>query len=177
MQLLPEKLVTRDQQEILSLLCKVHELEIENVEMQSSIQLRNFDLRRRDLALSRFERHRNLADEIISHQRVLITDNNIDTGRELDDLYSAYRRESEDVFFDRTTLALPDIAAHKVPLPALSNGGGATGVGGGGDDKEKRGKELWAKPRSVTSAHAKVGDCVPVTRVLRTSLQACVDIR
>ncbi len=135
---------------MLSLLCKVHELEIENVEMQSSIQLRNFDLRRRDLALSRFERHRNLADEIISYQRLLITDNHIETGGELDTLYDAYHREVEDVFFDRNTLALPDIAAHKVQTQAPVGGGG-------GEDRDRKGKEIWAKPRSVTSANNKVG--------------------
>lgn len=97
----------------------MHELEIENVEMQSSIQLRNFDLRRRDLALGRFEHHRNLADEIIQHQRVLITNHDVTPGSDLDRLYAAYRSEAEDVYFDRTTLALPDIAAHKVIIILL----------------------------------------------------------
>ena len=72
LQLLPNKMSSTEQKEILNLLCKVHELEIENMQMQSSCLLRNFELRKKDMQVAKMEQHRLLCDEIIQQQRVLI---------------------------------------------------------------------------------------------------------
>lgn len=50
---LPRKVNSEEQKEILHLLCKVHELEIENMEMQSACLLWNFDSRRKDMVISK----------------------------------------------------------------------------------------------------------------------------
>lgn len=77
LQLLPKKVTREEQQEILSLLCKVHELEIENMEMQSSCMLRNFELRKKDLVVVKYEQHRTLCNEIIQQQRALMDENKV----------------------------------------------------------------------------------------------------
>lgn len=57
---------------MLSLLCRVHELEVENTEMQSHALLRDGALRHRREAVRRLEQHRSLCDEIIQGQRQVI---------------------------------------------------------------------------------------------------------
>lgn len=57
---------------MLSLLCRVHELEVENTEMQSHARLRDGALRHRREAVRRLEQHRSLCDEIIQGQRQII---------------------------------------------------------------------------------------------------------
>lgn len=51
---------------------QVHELEIQKVEMQSEALLKEHELRRRDLVIMRYDRQRNLCDQIISRQRQII---------------------------------------------------------------------------------------------------------
>lgn len=57
---------------MLSLLCRVHELEVDNTAMQSHALLREGALRHRREALRRLEQHRALCDEIIQGQRQII---------------------------------------------------------------------------------------------------------
>lgn len=57
---------------MLSLLCRVHELEVENTEMQSHALLRDGALRHRREAVRRLEQHRSLCEEIIQGQRQVI---------------------------------------------------------------------------------------------------------
>ena len=57
---------------MLSLLCKVHELEIEKVEMQSNALLKEHEVKRRDLLILKYDKQRMLCDEIIQRQRQLI---------------------------------------------------------------------------------------------------------
>jgi kinesin family protein 18/19 len=72
-QVLPKKINRDEEREILSLLCRVHELEIENTEMESLVFLKDHELRKKDLQITRYQQRRNLCDEIIHQQRVLIT--------------------------------------------------------------------------------------------------------
>lgn len=69
---LPRRIGSEEQRELLSLLCRVHELEVENTEMQSHALLRDGALRHRREALRRLEQHRSLCDEIIQGQRQII---------------------------------------------------------------------------------------------------------
>ena len=69
---MPRRISTDEEREILSLLCKVHELEIEKVEMQSEAVLKEHEVKRRDLLILKYDKQRALTDEIIQRQRKLI---------------------------------------------------------------------------------------------------------
>lgn len=69
---LPRRIGSEEQRQVLSLLCRVHELEVENTEMQSHALLRDGALRHRREAVRRLEQHRSLCDEIIQGQRQVI---------------------------------------------------------------------------------------------------------
>lgn len=71
-ELLPKKISSEENREILGLLCKVHELEITNAELQSNSLLRENLLRQKDLEMNKFESRQRLCDEIIQMQRVVI---------------------------------------------------------------------------------------------------------
>ncbi|XP_071106113.1 kinesin-like protein KIF19 [Haliotis cracherodii] len=95
-EIIPQRIGDDDQQEILQLLCKVHELEIENLEVKSACLLRDFTIKKKDMIITRFRHHRNLCDEIIKQQRQLITDHKVPCPKELEDLYHLYTVEKED---------------------------------------------------------------------------------
>lgn len=63
---------SEEQREVLGLLCKVHELEIENAEMQSHALLKDNVIRQKNFVVQRFEQYRHLCDEIIQQQRQFI---------------------------------------------------------------------------------------------------------
>lgn len=71
-ELLPCRVSSEEQREVLGLLCKVHELEIENAEMQSHTLLKDNVIRQKDVVVQRFEQHRQLCHEIIQQQRQFI---------------------------------------------------------------------------------------------------------
>ena len=106
-QVFPKKVNSEEQREILSLLCKVHQLEMDNMDMQSSCVLRNFEIAKRDMAISVYHNHRDLCHEIIIQQRALMEEQNVTGSKELEDLYEVYQQEYGD-------LLLPDIHSHKV---------------------------------------------------------------
>ncbi|XP_042875431.1 kinesin-like protein KIF19 isoform X2 [Penaeus japonicus] len=92
---LPETITTDEQRELISLLCKVHELEIQKVEMQSEALLKEHELRRRDLLIMRYDRQRNLCDEIITRQRQVIEELSTGMPPELQELYALYQMEAQ----------------------------------------------------------------------------------
>ncbi|XP_066293133.1 kinesin-like protein KIF19 isoform X2 [Branchiostoma lanceolatum] len=102
-ELLPKRINNEDQKEILMLLCKVHELEIENTEMQSKTLLQENFLRQKDLVIARYEQHKNVADEIIRMQRELIEMHNLPIPLELEELYEVYTQDL-DASFSHTQL-------------------------------------------------------------------------
>lgn len=69
---LPERISSDEERELLSLLCRVHELEADKVSLQAERMARQAELRRRDLQLLRAERQRRLCEDIISTQRRII---------------------------------------------------------------------------------------------------------
>ena len=71
-ELLPRRVSSEEQREVLGLLCKVHELEIENAEMQSHALLKDNVIRQKNFVVQRFEQHRHLCDDIIQQQRQFI---------------------------------------------------------------------------------------------------------
>ncbi|NP_001079193.1 kinesin-like protein KIF19 [Xenopus laevis] len=118
---LPKRISSDDQREILSLLCKVHELEIENTEMQSHALLKDNMIRQKDYMVQRFEQHRSLCDEIIQQQRRIIYDHNLTVPHQLNDLYELYFRELEEGVLDKAAvLALKDSQSCLPKIPNLT---------------------------------------------------------
>lgn len=72
MQKLPALLSSDDEREILALMCRVHELEADKMALQSERLVRQHELRRRDLVILRYDRQRQLCEEIITRQRQLM---------------------------------------------------------------------------------------------------------
>lgn len=71
-ELLQRRVSSDEQRKVLGLLCKVHELEMENAEMQSHALLKDSVVRQKNLVVQRFEQHRHLCDELIQQQRQFI---------------------------------------------------------------------------------------------------------
>merc|ERR1719474_575656 len=101
---LPQRMTTAEEKEILSLLCKVHELEIDKVEMKSEALLKSHEVRRRDLLILKYDKQRNLCDEIITRQQKLIEameeskggkgdGSSVPMPEELMELYNLYQQE------------------------------------------------------------------------------------
>ncbi|XP_034798711.2 kinesin-like protein KIF19 isoform X5 [Pan paniscus] len=101
---LPRRIGSEEQREVLSLLCRVHELEVENTEMQSRALLRDGALRHRHEAVRRLEQHRSLCDEIIQGQRQIIDDYNLAVPQRLEELYEVYLRELEEGSLEQATI-------------------------------------------------------------------------
>ena len=59
----------------MQLLCRTHELEITKVEMESAALQQQHEVKRRDLLLLKYDRQRNLMNEIIKRQKALIEGN------------------------------------------------------------------------------------------------------
>lgn len=100
-ELLPRRVSSEEQREVLGLLCKVHELEIENAEMQSHALLKDNVIRQKNFVVQRFEQHRHLCDEIIQQQRQFIDDHSLLVPPHLQELYDMYMRELDERKLDR----------------------------------------------------------------------------
>lgn len=95
-ELLPKKISSEENREILGLLCKVHELEITNAELQSNSLLRENLLRQKDLEMNKYDSRQRLCDEIIQMQRSVINDSGAQCSAELEALYDVYMEQSAD---------------------------------------------------------------------------------
>ncbi|XP_062299259.1 kinesin-like protein KIF19 [Scomber scombrus] len=100
-ELLPRRVSSEEQREVLGLLCKVHELEIENAEMQSHALLKDNVIRQKNFMVQRFEQYRHLCDEIIQQQRQFIDDHSLLVPPHLQELYDMYMRELDERKLDR----------------------------------------------------------------------------
>ncbi|XP_069849308.1 kinesin-like protein KIF19 [Dipodomys merriami] len=101
---LPRRLGSEEQRQVLGLLCRVHELEVEVTEMQSHALLRDGAWRHRREAVRRLEQHRSLCEEIIQGQRQIIEDYNLAVPPHLEALYEVYLRELEDGSLERAAI-------------------------------------------------------------------------
>lgn len=70
--LLPRQITSEDQREVLRLLCKAHELEVGNTELQASALYKENLLCQKDFVIQRHQQHRRLCEEIIQQQRLLL---------------------------------------------------------------------------------------------------------
>uniref|UniRef100_A0A3B5L489 Kinesin-like protein n=1 Tax=Xiphophorus couchianus TaxID=32473 RepID=A0A3B5L489_9TELE len=121
-ELLPRRVSSEEQREILGLLCKVHELEIENTEMQSHALIKDNVIRQKNFVVQRFEQHRHLCDEIIQQQRQFI-DGNLLVPPHLQELYEMYMRELDERKLERA-VALDKVTTRQTikegSLPKIS---------------------------------------------------------
>ncbi|KAM5134858.1 kinesin-like protein KIF19 [Mantella aurantiaca] len=126
-EVLPRRISSEEQREVLSLLCKVHELEIENTEMQSHALLKDNMIRQKNYMVQRFEQHRCICDEIIKQQRRIIADHNLTVPHRLEDLYEVYLRDLEEGTLERislidraSVLALKDSQSSLPKIPQIT---------------------------------------------------------
>jgi hypothetical protein len=69
---LPSQISSEEERELLALMCRVHELEVEKMALQSERLIKQHELWRRDLIILRYDRQRHLCEEIITRQRQLM---------------------------------------------------------------------------------------------------------
>ncbi|XDV14684.1 hypothetical protein PO909_014897 [Leuciscus waleckii] len=100
-ELLPKRISNSEQRDILTLLCKVHELELEKTEIQSAVLCKENVLRTKDFIIQRHEQQRTLCDDIIHQQKALIEDQGLCVPEELQELYSLYFGELSDASVDQ----------------------------------------------------------------------------
>jgi len=110
------RVLSSDQLDVVSLLEKLHAIQVENSELQSRLVLRQLDVRRRDLLIDWQRRHDNVARTLINRQRVLISDSGIYRPAELQQLYDVYDKESHEIDSFRRGSFLPAISTNKVSL-------------------------------------------------------------
>lgn len=67
----PRQITNEDQQEVLRLLCRAHELELSNAELQASALYKE-NLLRQDFVIQQLQQHMLLCEEIIQQQQMLI---------------------------------------------------------------------------------------------------------
>ncbi|XP_066496966.1 kinesin-like protein KIF19, partial [Tiliqua scincoides] len=118
--LLPKQITNKDQQEVLRLLCKAHELEVGNTELQADALCKKNLLCQKDFVIQRHQQHRRLCEEIVQQQWSLIRDHNIPVPVPLGKLYRLYSREFEEGTLDRLLLlhSLISSALRDVPEKA-----------------------------------------------------------
>ncbi|XP_008102328.1 kinesin-like protein KIF19 isoform X2 [Anolis carolinensis] len=125
---LPWRISSEEQREVLSLLCKVHELEVENTAIQSGSLLKDNLIRHQERTVHHFERHRSLCHRIIHEQRQIIQESQTLVPSHLEELYQAYLQDLEEGSLDRVAAldhvavrVLKDTSVPKLPpLPAES---------------------------------------------------------
>ena len=66
---LPSRINSDEERELLALMLRVHELEADKMMLQSERLVKQHELRRRELMLLRYDRQRQISDEIITRQR------------------------------------------------------------------------------------------------------------
>ena len=71
-ELLPTQVISEDHREVLRLLCRAHELELENMGLQANSLCRRNLLCQKDFVIQRCQQHRRLCEQIIREQQQLI---------------------------------------------------------------------------------------------------------
>ncbi|KAM8960416.1 kinesin-like protein KIF19 [Pelodytes ibericus] len=100
-QMLPKQITSEDQQEVLKLLCRVHELEVRNTELQAKDLGKENLLCQKHSVILHYQQRRSLCDEIIQHQQEVIEDNKLHIPDYLKKLYQVYAMEQEEGALNR----------------------------------------------------------------------------
>ncbi|XP_032086883.1 kinesin-like protein KIF19 [Thamnophis elegans] len=94
--LLPEQTTSEDQRDVLSLLCKTHELEVGKTELQANTLYKDNLLCQKDFIIQHHQQYRHLCEELIQQQWSLIKDHNIPVPGPLEKLYRLYFHELQE---------------------------------------------------------------------------------
>ncbi|XP_023372300.1 kinesin-like protein KIF19 [Otolemur garnettii] len=92
-ELLPERVTSEAQREVLQLLCRAHELEVENTALQACSLRRESLLCQKDFMLQRYQQHQQLCEQVIEGQQQLIQGGGIPVPEALAQQYRLYSRE------------------------------------------------------------------------------------
>ncbi|XP_058426523.1 kinesin-like protein KIF19 [Diceros bicornis minor] len=114
--LLPRQAISEDQREVLRLLCRAHELEVENTELQAHSLRRKNLLCQKDFVIQRYHQHRRLCEQIIQDQQQLIRDGGVPVPEPLAQRYRLYSRELGEGALNRLLLL------HSVMSSSLRDG-------------------------------------------------------
>ncbi|XP_029410996.1 kinesin-like protein KIF19 [Nannospalax galili] len=102
--LLPRQVIREDQREVLRLLCRAHELEVENTELQADNLCHRNLLCQKDFVIQRYHQHQLLCQQVIQAQRQLMQDSGISAPEPLEQQYQLYSRELGEGTLDRLLL-------------------------------------------------------------------------
>nr|XP_035962193.1 kinesin-like protein KIF19 [Halichoerus grypus] len=128
-ELLPTRVISEDQREVLRLLCRAHELERENTELQAGKLRRRHLLCRKDFVIPRHHQHRRLCEQLIHDLWQLIRDGGIPVPEALDRRFLQYSRELGEGSLNRllllhsvTSSSLQDGSVLNISPPAAGRG-------------------------------------------------------
>ncbi|XP_030315882.1 kinesin-like protein KIF19 [Calypte anna] len=100
----PRQITSEDQQEVLRLLCRAHELELGNTELQANILYKENLLCQKDFVIQQLQQHMLLCEEIIQQQQMLIKAQNIPVPETLLRLHHLHLSELEEGTLSRLFL-------------------------------------------------------------------------
>ncbi|KAM7091719.1 LOW QUALITY PROTEIN: kinesin-like protein KIF19 [Ciconia maguari] len=103
-QFFPRQITSEDQQEALRLLCRAHELELGNTELQASTLYKENLLCQKDFVIQQLQQHMLLCEEIIQRQQMLIKAQNIPLPETLARLHHLHLSELEEGTLNRLLL-------------------------------------------------------------------------
>uniref|UniRef100_H0VX61 Kinesin-like protein n=1 Tax=Cavia porcellus TaxID=10141 RepID=H0VX61_CAVPO len=102
--LLPAQVTSEDQREVLRLLCRAHELEVENTELRADSLRCKTLLCQKDLVIQHCHQHRRLCEQLIRGQWQLMQDSGVQVPEALERQYRLYFRELGEGTLDRLLL-------------------------------------------------------------------------
>ncbi|XP_065416146.1 kinesin-like protein KIF19 isoform X5 [Chrysemys picta bellii] len=130
--LLPKQITSVDQREVLRLLCKAHELEVGNTELQANASYKENLLCQKDFVIQRQQQHGLLCEEIIQQQQMLIKGHDIPVPETLGTLYQLHCRELEEGTLTRLLLLhsvmSSTLRSHQPPFFLWPQGGSALNI-------------------------------------------------
>ncbi|XP_053937006.1 kinesin-like protein KIF19 isoform X2 [Cuculus canorus] len=97
----PRQITSEDQQEVLRLLCRAHELELGNTELQANTLYKENLLCQKDFVIQQLQQHMLLCEEIIQQQQMLIKAQNIPVPETLVRLHHLHLSELEEGTLNR----------------------------------------------------------------------------
>ncbi|CAM9512130.1 unnamed protein product [Bubo scandiacus] len=100
----PRQIASEDQQEVLRLLCRAHELELGNTEMQANTLYKESLLCQKDFVIQQLQQHMLLCEEIIQQQQMLIKAKNVPVPATLARLHRLHLSELEEGTLNRLLL-------------------------------------------------------------------------
>ncbi|XP_050524915.1 kinesin-like protein KIF19 isoform X2 [Daktulosphaira vitifoliae] len=111
---LPKRLDSETERELLSLICRVHELEADKMALQGERLVESYELRRRGDLLYKMQKQQRITDDIITKQRQIIEGQNIPLPMDLKELYRSYQQEIHSNSYNADVNTIPLSTIHSV---------------------------------------------------------------